>query len=88
MKWLADILKPLFDFLKELCDCPWKKTVMLFFTMFLLLVITGGIIYVNTLKYAIPHDNPKYVVEKPESNLPEIEYREKTLFNNKAQETK
>jgi len=76
MKWLAQILAPLFDFLKWCCVTKgWKPTVMLFFMIFLLLGISGGVIYINTLKYAIPPDNPKYVVQKPESIIPEIEYK-------------
>jgi len=64
---------------------------MLFFMMFLLVGISAGIIYINTLKYqakSVPQYT-KRVIEKPESILPEyIKYKDRTTFNNKAGTTK
>jgi len=64
---------------------------MLFFMMFLLVGISAGIIYINTLKHqskSVPQYT-KRVIEKPESILPEyVEYKDRATFNNKAGTTK
>jgi len=92
MKFLAEILKPLFDFLKWCCvEKGWKPTMALFVTLFLLVGIAGGIIYINTLKYqskSVPQYT-KRVINKPESIIPNyIEYKNRTLSGNKAKEIK
>lgn len=90
MKWLSETLQPLFTFLKWCCvEKGWKPTVMLFTMIAILLSATAGTIYIFSLKYAIPPDNPKYVVEKPKSILPDyIEYKDRTLFEIKAEQSK
>lgn len=91
LKWIGEISKPLFDFLKELCDCKWKKTVMFLFSLMIITIITLGTLYVFTLKYqaiAVPQYKKAEII-KPESILPDyIEYKDRTNFENKAIESK